>query len=260
MQHIDSIKDPHIVKARELVSPKKRVAEHRCLLAGKERIQWALDLGIEIEYLIAYEKDKGDQLVLDIGKHKIPVFTTSHGIMKRVTETKHLIPFVAVAKLPDYPLLEESIPSFVLVCDGLQDLGNRGTIVRSARAFGVKDIIIPDDETDFFANKTIDASRGLVLDSTIYRFSSIEETIEKLKSLDYHIIGTSSYTDTPLSAIDTKGKKIALIIGNETTGVSKPFLRAADQVVTIPMEPGVESLNVGVAAGICLYQLAHLNK
>jgi tRNA G18 (ribose-2'-O)-methylase SpoU len=78
-------------------------------------------------------------------------------------------------------------------------------------------------------------------------------TIEYLRKQGFQIITTSPYGSTIQSLVELDSRPIALVIGNETTGVSEELLKAADKSILIPMDSGVESLNVGVAAGISIY-------
>jgi TrmH family RNA methyltransferase len=82
--------------------------------------------------------------------------------------------------------------------------------------------------------------------------------VEALRGLGFEVVATSSRGTVLQSETPLRGGRVALVVGNETDGVGPDALGAADHVVRIPMAGGVESLNVGVAAGISLYELRAL--
>jgi TrmH family RNA methyltransferase len=166
-----------------------------------------------------------------------------------------LVPVVGVARLvSDVPA---NIPAgdVVVVLDRVQDQGNVGTIVRTARAFGVRDLVSTCPDLDLFYKKTIDASRGTVFDARLRRYASGVAAIGALKAQGYQVVATSSYGRSVQALALLQEKPVALVVGNETTGVADDILAAADAVVQIPLSGPVESLNVGVAAGISVYEL-----
>ena len=144
---------------------------------------------------------------------------------------------------------------FQVVLDDLNDFGNIGTIVRTCHAFGIDSIISTTKDIDLFQRKTVDASRGKVFDSSFRGFDSPETTWEFLRANNYQVITTSPYGESIQSLAELTDQPVALIVGNETHGVSEVFMRNADIVVQIPMHGAVESLNVGVATGISIYEL-----
>jgi len=101
----------------------------------------------------------------------------------------------------------------------------------------------------------VDASRGKVFNTNFISFSDAEETIAYLKKNNYQVVATSPYGDSIQSLISLTGQPVALITGNESDGISEEFIKNADITVQIPMQNSTESLNVGVAAGISIYEL-----
>ena len=110
-------------------------------------------------------------------------------------------------------------------------------------------------KTDPYRQKVIDASRGLTFQSTFIDHNSPQETIDYLRKQGYQIIVTSPHASRLQSQTPLETKPIALVVGNETDGVCKELMEAADISIQIPMHSAVESLNVGVFAGISLYEL-----
>ena len=141
----------------------------------------------------------------------------------------------------------------ILLLDDIQDPGNLGTIIRSSLAFGVDTIVLSKDSVDLYNDKVIRSTQGMIFHINIIR-CDLEEVINKIKG-DIKIIGTSLGDSTPLRSID-KLERYALIVGNEGNGVKKEILDLCDDIVRIEMNKDVESLNVGVATSIILYEMS----
>jgi TrmH family RNA methyltransferase len=144
---------------------------------------------------------------------------------------------------------------FVVVLDQVKDFGNIGTIIRTSHAFGVSRVILTSQKSDLFIKKTIDASRGKVFSTECIQFESETSTIDYLRNNGYQIVVTSPRGDTLQSLLELPPNPVALIVGNESDGVGSQFIQEADFLIQIPMSSEIESLNVGVATGISIYEI-----
>jgi TrmH family RNA methyltransferase len=251
---ITSIKDPRIVEARELSSAKGRRQLHKCLLEGEQIIQWVLERKLPVEHVFFHNRVTEHPLLERLAETQTPCYAVSDGILKKVSDTRYLIPFLGVADVN--PSNADAAPGdFVIFLDGVQDYGNIGTIVRTACGFGIRDLVTSDPDFDLYYRKTIEASRGHVFDMCVTMRASSAQALAYLQSRGYQIVATSSYGDKLQTLTRLENRPLALVVGNETTGISDVVLRNADLVVQIPMDPHVESLNVGVATGISVYEL-----
>lgn len=140
------------------------------------------------------------------------------------------------------------INSDCLVIDGVQDSGNLGTLLRTAAATGFNHVICTQGSAQAWSPKTLRAAMGAHFSLTIY------ERVEQaavLAHLKVPLFATSSHSDTPIFTCDLT-RPLALVVGHEGQGVS-PLLLAQAQGLCLP-QLGQESLNVGVAGSICLYE------
>lgn len=156
------------------------------------------------------------------------------------------VPDVALAALPPDALAR------VLVLDAIQDPGNVGTLIRTAAALGVRTVVALPGTADPWAAKVVRGAAG--------GHFHVHVTAATLPDLLAALGGAG----VPLWAADAGGRPVgslavpgtfALAVGNEGAGITPAVREAAAEVVSLPMAPGVESLNVGVAAGILLYAL-----
>ncbi len=255
---ITSIKDPRISEARELTSATGRARTHKCLLEGIESIQWALASSIPVEHIFYHNAIQSDPFLLWLYKKRIRCFAVSEGILKKISDTSYLVPYIGVANLPgERPCDEyrmEKTSNLLIVLDHVVDHGNIGTIIRTASAFGVRSLV-STSALDIYYKKIITASRGKVFDMQLQSFPSGAAAITALKQKGYQIVATSPYARDVQALATLQPRPIALVVGNETTGITDEITQLADVVVQIPMGGPVESLNVGVATGISLYEL-----
>ena len=140
----------------------------------------------------------------------------------------------------------------ILLLDGIQDPGNLGTIIRTADWFGWRAIFLGKNCVEPFNPKVVAASMGSIFRSHVYQDTDLVALIKDLKKERY----TIATTDLHGGNIDTKEKEnIALVIGNESKGVSLEIKDIADKSFKIPKFGKAESLNAAVAAGIIMHKI-----
>ena len=221
-------------------------------MEGEKILDWAVEHEVEIEYILA-ASSVDDELVEKYLSQSKEIFRVSDGIQKKVTDTRYVVPVVGIGRISarDDALGE----NFVLVLDDVRDFGNIGTIIRTCQAFGVQKIISTTPDFDLYQRKTIEASRGSVFSTNITKYENSADAIQDLRENGYQIVVTSPRGENLQSLVELKPAPVALIVGNESQGVSQEFAERADFVIQIPMSETIESLNVGVATGISVYEL-----
>jgi TrmH family RNA methyltransferase len=164
----------------------------------------------------------------------------------------------ALLKLRPYrfeDLLEQAGPDPLLVgVAGIQDPGNLGTIIRSAEAFGARAVLLGEKTVSHFNPKTVRGSAGSLFREPLVRVK-LGESLQILKQQGVRVLATSSHKGKPLQEANFTGAA-AIVVGNEGAGVPPEILSLADELVSIPHSPRVESLNAGIAASILLYEAA----
>ena len=146
----------------------------------------------------------------------------------------------------------EIIGDRILLLDNIQDPGNLGTIIRSSVAFGVSTIILSLDTVDLYNPKVIRASEGMFCHVNIISMDLID-AINIIKARGIKVYGTNVVDGVDVRSVD--GNSYALVMGNEGNGVRGEIQELCDDNLYIPMNKSCESLNVGVACSILLYEL-----
>ena len=155
----------------------------------------------------------------------------------------------------EYHELNEVFDSnFVVILDHLEDPHNLGAIIRTSEAAGVSGIIIPKDRGVSINATVIKTSTGAIDNIPISMVTNLSNTISDLKKNGFWIVGTDMVNSTDYREIDYSGK-IALVIGNEGSGMSRMVRESCDFIARIPMYGKVNSLNASVAAGIMIYEV-----
>ena len=153
-------------------------------------------------------------------------------------------------------LLRSENPLAVL-CDRPSSPGNLGTVVRSADAFGASCVVTCGHSADFYDPQCIRSSIGTLFHVPFCAFSSATEVFDFLAELPFQmqIVGTSARGTASLHEAPLAGPTL-LVVGNETFGMSKLWRERCDLLLRIPIYGAASSLNLGCAAGICLYEIA----
>ena len=233
---IESEENKIIKYVNKLKNSKYIKSEKRFIIEGFHLLEMAKKE--DIDFVLTLEK-------IDSLDENIIQYIVNEKIMKKLSFNKSFSKVIAVCKIKDDPLIDGD---FILYLDSLQDPGNIGTILRTALAFNCKSVI-STSLSSFYNQKCIQASQG-----AIFSLNLIKGDVKMLLGLkkEYQLIGTSLKEDT----IDLKDfkrpKKAILIVGNEGNGVSKEVLDIVDKTIKIQIS-NIDSLNVGIATGILLY-------
>ena len=237
-----SIQNSRIKEIKKLNQKKYREETGLFLVEGQHLVEEAKKSGYLVNAIIE------DGYSFDIDLDNIYV---NDKVMNYLSDLDHNQHIMGVCKIiePNY-----NFKNKVLILDNLQDPGNLGTIIRSAVAFSFDTIILSNDTVDVYNSKVVRASQGLIFNINIV-ICDIKKIIEKLKEENYQIIGTRVDDGVDIKNLVCR-EPFALIMGNEGSGVRKDILDMCDCYAHIKMNSLCESLNVGVATSIMLYELS----
>lgn len=262
MEKIISKTNSNVKFVNGLNEKKFRQKNNAFYLEGIKVVNELLDKAIDIMF-IAYSKsilltsNGGEELIKRLEKEKnVKVLEFDEKIFKYVTDTVNPQGVLAVLSIPKYNLekeIEKIGNSNILILDKVQDQGNLGTIIRSANAFDCDLIICIHGTADIYSPKTLRSTMGGILNTKIIYIDDVNELLI-LKSKGYKIVTTSLNTNNSSDTLNYIDNKYAFVVGNEANGVSKELESLSDTLVKIPMSNKIESLNVGVATSIILYE------
>lgn len=174
------------------------------------------------------------------------IYIVSDKVIACISDTKSPSGVVAVCKM-ECNVADSDV---CIVLDNLQDPGNAGTIIRTAVACGVSTIYYYGDCVDLYSPKVVRSSMGGIF------FVNCKKLNDK-KDLNCDLV-VLDMTGENIFFVKDIPKKFALLVGNESNGVSKEMLAQADKLISLPMSKNMESLNAGVSLSVALYNLINI--
>lgn len=248
-------KDNQYVKlVRDLAKKKYRDDYGLFLAEGKRLIDDLIGAGF-MPHLLLYAEDFPDIAFLErVCPSADLVFPVAKPLFHKLCETKNEQGVIAA-----FPQLCPELDGFMMrengmliILDRIADPGNLGAVIRNCAAAGVDAVLLEEGSVDLYNPKTVRATMGTIAKIPVFQGISGEEIRSFLDRQDVmtYLADMSEavcYHDLPVAG------KLAVILGNEGNGVGSEWRRAGFPHVSIPMENGVESLNVAMAAGIIAY-------
>ncbi len=212
---------------------------------------------IEGEHLVkeAYKKGLLKELILlDETNFDLDVTTTyvTKEIMNKLTDLETSPNILGICEIKENNSL---IGDKYLLLDNIQDPGNLGTIIRSAKAFNIDTVVLSKDTVDLYNPKVVRSTQGIMFHINII-YSDLELVINELKKKNIKVFGTDvekGMTPNNIPSIDKE--RFALVMGNEGSGVKENIKNLCDENLYIKMNSEVESLNVAVATSVILYEM-----
>jgi TrmH family RNA methyltransferase len=251
---IESQSNPHVKHIRSLAADRKdRRRERLFVLEGVRLAADALAAGGALA-LALYAPDQLDQTAagrdLRGQLERLPhAYPATAAVVAAASDTVSPQGVVALARWPE---IEPGRPGIVLVLDALQDPGNMGTLLRSAEAVGVAEVLCTKGAVDAYSPKVVRAAMGAHMRLALTQDLSWDETGERLSFVD-HIYAAEAEARMPYYAPDWR-QPSALIIGNEAHGLSDDARALARSMLGIPMRGRAESLNAAVAGSVILFE------
>lgn len=172
--------------------------------------------------------------------------------LKQVSTLKTPHNALGIVQMPERILNEEEILNELCVAlDCVQDPGNMGTIIRAAGWFGIKNIVCSNNSVDVYNPKVVQASMGALLHVNVY-YSGLVSFLTKAKNTGIPVYGSILEGKSIYSQdLDNKG---VIVLGNESKGISEELIPYLTEKIMIPRfgqaAPGIDSLNVGMAASV----------
>lgn len=185
----------------------------------------------------------------------IAVHQLAPGTLERVGDAVTPQPVAAMVRAVDQPLDALSGASFVVLCAGVSDPGNLGTVIRSAEAAGAQAVICAEGSVDMYNPKTVRASAGSMFFVPLVAGGDPVGIVRQLEGWGVTSVAAVAHGGSDPASVDLT-RRVALVLGNETAGLDTEVVEAVHERVTIPMAGRGESLNVGMAAAILTFEVA----
>jgi len=193
------------------------------------------------------------------GRHGIPVYVATKKLLESIVGFGLHQGIMAVGTIPKPPSMEDilkaaSRPYFFAAVDGLTNSENLGVLVRNCAAFGIQAILVGETSSSPYLRRAVRNSMGAIFSLPVVPCTNLSAQLGELRSAhDMRVIAAHPSGDGRLAQTDLKGN-LCFVFGNEGSGVSKEVLESCTDRISIPMQQGVDSLNVASASAAFLFE------
>ncbi len=261
---ITSSHNPQVTRVRKWINRPQVCRRDGVLVAdGIHLVQEALEAGLSCRVIFADSRSSHPEVkeILDSAdERRLPVYPVMPHILRAVSGVETPQGLIGVFERPAFEpsafwrAALETSPVHVVVAAGVQDPGNMGSLIRTARAAGIRGLVCTRGTVDPYHHRALRASMGAALSFPILLDVEEETLISQLEKAGLRTAGLAPRGTTDLDEIDPQ-YPTAWVFGSEGQGLPKDIGDAIDLNVKIPMEPGVESLAVPAAGAVVFYWL-----
>ena len=262
MRSIDSDKNILYRKLMAQGSARELKKTNWILIEGLRQIEEALQAGADLDYLVFSDDEKGESIRLRLEEKSAGLLEQldedqlvlmRSDLFQRLAETKTPAGILAVLQALRTPLEEiQELNSLVLI--DVQDPGNVGTLIRSADAFAIKQVVLLGASASPWLNKTLRAAMGSIFHVNIFEEKDTQAGLDLLRQKGLKLLAMDT-SGTNIRLIELGSTNYGLILGNEANGLPEQLLKQVEEVIRIDMPGSAESLNVAIAGAIALYEL-----
>lgn len=251
---ITSSQNENYKRWRKCQTKKGRLRYGSIVIEGEHLVQEALLAQLNIKALIIRQgrEEKFDQWDFP---RKLPIFLLKPSLFDELMETDTPQGIAAEVEIPKWSLetlFSKKEKAMHLVLDAIQDPGNLGTIIRTAKAAGVDAIWLGKGTVDPYNGKVVRSAMGALFQMPLIQ-EDLTECLPFLKKRGFTIISASPRAGRYYFELNYP-EKAALLLGNEGRGINPNHYVWVDEEIQIPMPGEVESLNVSVTSAILIYE------
>lgn len=239
-------------------------------LEGRQPVLEALRAGRPVRKILVADTARHaaivDRIVVLADRRGVPVERVPARVIEARAHTT--VSQGVIALVPSFRYADLEVPLeaartrgeavLMVAVDGVTDPRNLGAIARSAEAAGAHGVVVPERRSADVGPVVEKAAAGALAWLPVVRVVNLASALERLRARGVWIVSLDATADTPLWDLRLHDEALCLVVGGEGRGVSRLVLDRSDAVVRIPLTGRVESLNVSVAAGVALFEVARL--
>jgi tRNA G18 (ribose-2'-O)-methylase SpoU len=279
VHNITSLDLPELAPYRTMRRPLEHEREGIFVAEGEKVVRRLLESSFAVVSVLLPEKHlENFRPLLAARPEELNVYLAGKKLLEQLIGFSMYQGVLAVGKIPPPASLDDILsrtpePLLLAAVDGLTSAENLGALVRNCVAFGVQALIVGETSGSPFLRRAVRNSMGTILQLPVVELAklglrhqftakphttkaTLVDCLKALRARGVRCVAAHPHTDKKsLSQADFTGN-CCLVFGSEGEGISAPVLAACDEAVAIPMAPAVDSLNVGAAAAVFLYEVA----
>ncbi len=260
VEYLESIDDPRLAPYRKLAAVVRPEVTPRFVVEGRFLVERLLESPLETESIVT-DAARAVALAERAGAG-IDLLVLPPAAINQLVGFAFHRGMLACGRRPTLPQVGELIPALgrpalLVLCENVVDPANLGGILRNCAAFGADAVLLGAGCADPYSRRVLRVSMGAALTMQIGITEHLPAVLQPLANL-HQVEPVAAVVDAdaePLGAVE-RIHRVALVIGNEGTGLSREAVAACRRKVTIPIQAAVDSLNVAVASGLFLYHLS----
>jgi tRNA G18 (ribose-2'-O)-methylase SpoU len=261
VREIETLDLPVLAPYRTLRQQADHYRDRLFVAEGDKVVRRLLETDLTIvSVLMPAEFLEGLRPGLEARPEDIDVFVVPRKELEALTGFELYQGLLACARMPepaplDLVIARASRPRFLVAADTIANAENMGALVRNAAAFGAGGLLIGETCVHPYMRRSVRTSMGALFQLPIVEVVSMVDTLRELKRRGFRCVAAHPHTDRRLLPDATLGGDCCVVLGSEGKGLTPEVLEACDEWVSVPMQAGVDSLNVGAAGAVFFYEV-----
>lgn len=262
IQRVESLDNPDLEPYRTLKRPLEHQQQGIFVAEGDKVVRRLLETPLcVLSILLTPSWFEEFKFLLEKRNESINVYLAEKNVMETIVGHQLHKGIMAIARIPEPHTIENILttsprPLFLVAVDGIMNSENLGVIVRNCASFGVHALLAGETSCDPYLRRSVRNSMGNIFSLPIVYLTNIANDLADMRSkFGVKIIAAHPREHSKaIGNVDLSGD-CCIVLGNEGSGISESVLSVCDEAVTIPMRNGVDSINVGSASAVLLYEV-----
>ncbi|HEY2952339.1 MAG TPA: RNA methyltransferase [Verrucomicrobiae bacterium] len=260
IEHVSSLDAPELAPYRTMRQQREQWQQGNFVAEGEKVVRRLLESRFTVVSVLMPEhwlKHLEPQLLAR--PENIRVFVADKKLLETLTGFSLYQGLLAVGKIPAMPSLSDLLaasakPRLFVAVDALTNAENLGALVRNCVAFGAQGLLVGETSNSPYLRRAVRSSMGTIFQLPVVELASLAQTLREFRGHGIRCVAAHPHIESRTVTQSDLALDCCLVFGSEGYGISPAVLDECDEVVAIPMHPGVDSLNVGSAGAVFLYE------
>jgi tRNA G18 (ribose-2'-O)-methylase SpoU len=261
VKEIDSFDHPSLVPYRTMKMQRDHHSQGIFVAEGEKIVRRVIETDFKIFSVLLPGKWLSEfKQLLEPRNELVEIFVAEKELLERLTGFSMYQGVLAVAKIPQPQTIESVVaassqPRLFVATDGINNSENMGTLVRNCAAFGAQSLLISETSSSPYMRRAVRTSMGTIFKIPVVECKCLASTLRLLNKCGIKSVAAHPHSEKKFIADVNLTEDVCIVFGNEGLGISPEVLEACSESAEVEMAPGIDSLNVGSAAAVFLYEV-----